>query len=98
MLFHLIPLTEQILEVAHHAYNAALIPSCNYSFLMNSTKEFFELAHIITSMGIDATIGLAERLVVTDPLLIRSVSSIFTIKARHDVFFRHIQHEIPNPA
>ena len=75
-----------------------MISPCNYSFLINSTQGFFKLAHLITSVGIGATIGLAERLAVTDPLLVRSVSSILTIKSRHDTFFRYIQGEVPNPA
>ncbi|KAI9770971.1 MAG: hypothetical protein M1840_002675 [Geoglossum simile] len=78
--------------------NAALIPPCSYSFPINSTKEFFNLAHIITSVGIGATIGLAERLAVTDPLLIKSISSVLTIESRRDAFFRHIRGEVPNPA
>lgn len=65
---------------------------------MNSTKGFFELAHLITSVGIGATIRLTERLVATDTLLVKSVSSVLTVKSRHDAFFRHIQGEVPNPA
>ncbi len=49
-------------------------------------------------MGIGATIGLAERLAVTDPLLVKSVSSILAVESRHDAFFRHIEGEVPNPA
>ena len=49
-------------------------------------------------MGIKATIGLAEHLAVTDPLLMRSVLLIFTIESRHNAFFRYIQGEIPNLA
>ena len=49
-------------------------------------------------MGIGATIGLAEHLAVTDPLLIKSISSILTVESRHDAFFRHIEGEVPNPA
>ncbi|KAI9772443.1 MAG: hypothetical protein M1840_000646 [Geoglossum simile] len=79
-------------------YNAALIPPCSYFFPVNSTKEFFDLAHIITSVGIGAAIGLAERIAVTDPLLIKSVSSVLTVESRHDAFFRHIKGEVPNPA
>jgi hypothetical protein len=74
-----------------------LIPPCNYSFPINSTKGFFELANIITSVGIGATIGLAEHLAVTDPLLIKSISSILTVESRHDAFFHHIEGEVPNP-
>ncbi|KAH6665211.1 hypothetical protein B0J14DRAFT_620947 [Halenospora varia] len=53
-----------IIDLLEH-YNAPLIP-----------PWFFELANIITSIGISSTIGLTERLAVTDPLLIQSVSSI----------------------
>ncbi|KAH8653981.1 ferritin-like domain-containing protein [Tricladium varicosporioides] len=89
--------TDTIIDLLE-TYNAALVPPCNYSFPVNSTKEFFELANIITSVGIGATIGLAERLAVTDPLLIQSVSSILTVESRHDAFFRHLEGKVPNPA
>lgn len=49
-------------------------------------------------MGISATIGLADRLAVTDPELINAVSSILTVESRHDAFFRHIEGKSPNPA
>jgi len=51
-------------------YNAYLISPYNYSFLVNLTEEFFELANIITFIGISATIKLAKRLAITDLLLI----------------------------
>ncbi|KAI9855635.1 MAG: hypothetical protein M1813_009681 [Trichoglossum hirsutum] len=79
-------------------YNAEVIPPCNYSFPVNSTKGFFELANAITSVGIGATIGFAEHLAVTDPLLLRSISSILTVESRHDAFFRHIGGKVPNPS
>jgi Ferritin-like domain len=79
-------------------YNIMPIPPCNYSFPMNSTKDFFELVHVITSAGIGITIGLAECLAVTDLLFIRSASSIFAVESRHDVFFRQTLGKVPNPA
>ncbi|KAH8650364.1 ferritin-like domain-containing protein [Tricladium varicosporioides] len=86
-----------ILDLLEH-YDAPRIPPCNYSFPVNSTPGFFELADIITSIGIGSTIGLAERLAITDPLLIQSVSSILTVESRHNAFFRHIEGKSPNPA
>ena len=65
---------------------------------MTSTKEFFNLADLIGSVGIAASIGLSERLAASDPLLARLVSSILTVESRHDAFFRHVQGEVPNPA
>jgi hypothetical protein len=65
---------------------------------VDSTKRFFELADVITSVGIGATIGLTERLAVTDPELVRTVSSVLTVESRHDAFFRSIRGEVPNPA
>lgn len=65
---------------------------------MDGIEEFFELAHIITSVGIGATIGLNERLAITDPLLVKSISSILTVESRHDAFFRHVRGVVPNPA
>jgi hypothetical protein len=79
-------------------YGAYPVSPCNYSFPVNSTEEFFKLASIITSIGIGTTIGLSERLAITDPLLIQSVSSKLTVESRHDAFFRHLQGEAPNPA
>jgi hypothetical protein len=48
--------------------------------------------------GIGATIGLAERLTLTNPMLVRLVASILTVESRHDAFFRHVLGEVPNPA
>jgi hypothetical protein len=48
-------------------------------------------------VGIGASIGLADRLAATDPLLIKSMSSILAVESRHDAFFRHIKGEAPNP-
>lgn len=86
-----------IIDLLEH-YNAEPIPPCNYSFPVNSTQGFFELADKITSVGIGSTISLAKRLAVTDPFLIQSVSSILTVESRHDAFFRHIEGKSPNPA
>lgn len=49
-------------------------------------------------MGIGATISLAERLIVTDPLLVKSILSILVVESRHDVFFQHIEGKVPNLA
>ncbi|KAH9211158.1 hypothetical protein DL95DRAFT_511998, partial [Leptodontidium sp. 2 PMI_412] len=51
-------------------YNAYPVSPYNYSFLVNFTKEFFELANIITSVSISTTIRLSKRLAITDLLLI----------------------------
>jgi Ferritin-like domain len=78
-------------------YNISTIPPYNYSFPMESMKDFFNLAQIITSVGIGATIGLTECLAVRDPLLIRRLSSILTAEFRHDAFFRSVKGKVPNP-
>jgi hypothetical protein len=64
---------------------------------MNSTRDFFDLAHLITSIGISATIGITERLALTDPMLMRSTSSILTVESRHDAFFRLIGDKETSP-
>ncbi|KAH8586636.1 hypothetical protein B0O99DRAFT_656749 [Bisporella sp. PMI_857] len=79
-------------------YNAAFIFSCNYFFPVNSTKEFFEIANTITSVGIGATIGLAKSLAITNLLLIQSVLSILTVEARYNAFFRLLNGKAFNPA
>ncbi|KAL6406238.1 putative sexual development protein [Ilyonectria robusta] len=79
-------------------YGSPVIPLCNYSFPVSSTEEFFELAHFLGSAGIGSTIGLSERLAVTDPALIRLFSSILAVESRHDAFFRSIQGRAPSAA
>ncbi|KAF2181008.1 hypothetical protein K469DRAFT_692524 [Zopfia rhizophila CBS 207.26] len=86
------------IEIVSKIAAVPLIPPCNYSFPVASTKEFFQLAHLIGSAGIGATIGLSDRLATTDPMLTRLVSSILTVESRHDTFFRHVQGDVPNPA
>ena len=49
-------------------------------------------------MGIVATISLIERLIVTDPWLIKSVLLILAVKSRYNVFFWHIEGKVPNLA
>jgi hypothetical protein len=80
------------------AYNASALPACNYSFPVTSTESFFQLASLIGSAGIGATIGLSERLAAIDPMLARLVSSILTVESRHDAFFRQVLGGVPNPA
>ena len=75
-----------------------LIPPCNYSFLVSSTKEFFILADLIGSVGISATIGLSQRLAISDPSVSGLISSIISVESRHDAFFRDVQDKEPNPA
>ncbi|KAF2186049.1 hypothetical protein K469DRAFT_687464 [Zopfia rhizophila CBS 207.26] len=87
----------QNLATLLNAYQAPLIPPCNYSFPVTSTKKFFQLAHLIGSEGIGAIIGLSERLATTDPMLARLVSSILTFESRHDAFIRHVQGDVPKP-
>jgi hypothetical protein len=80
-----------------NAYGTVVIPPCQYVFLVTSTDEFLELGDLITSARISAIIGLAGRISETDPLLIRSVSSIVTVNSRHDAFFRQGIGSVPNP-
>jgi Ferritin-like domain len=75
-----------------------LVPPCNYSFPVASTNDFFQLAELIGSVGISATIGLSQRLALSDPLVARLISSILTVESRHDAFFRDVQNRQPNPA
>lgn len=65
---------------------------------MNSTEGFFELAHVIESVGIGAIIGITERIATADPLFERTVSSVLTVEARHDAFFRQVAGAVPNPS
>jgi hypothetical protein len=67
-------------------------------FPANSTEDFVELARLITSVGIGATIGLTERLALTDPSLVGFLSAALSVESRHDAFFRTINEQVPNPA
>jgi hypothetical protein len=49
-------------------------------------------------MGIGATIRLAERLIFTDPVLVKLVSLILTIESPYNVFFWHLQGLVSNLA
>jgi hypothetical protein len=65
---------------------------------MNSTKDFFKLAHVIILAGIDATIKVVECLVIIDSLFIKLVSLMLIIESRHDAFFRQTLGKVLNPA
>ncbi|KAK7177650.1 hypothetical protein PSPO01_16302 [Paraphaeosphaeria sporulosa] len=79
-----------------NSYNETLISPCNYCFPVNTTEDFFELAHTITSVGFGATIGLNERLAITDPLLVKSISSILSMfvntKKKSISSAKHLEH------
>jgi hypothetical protein len=59
-----------------------------------SADRFLALGDIITCVGISAIIGLADRVLGTDSLIIKSVSSIVTVEARYDAFFRHADDKV----
>ncbi|KAF2260222.1 hypothetical protein CC78DRAFT_547702 [Lojkania enalia] len=81
-----------------NTYNVPLIPPCNYSFPVSSAKEFFEVADLISSVGISATIGLSQHLTLLDPSVARLISSFLSVKSRYDSFFRDVQEREPNPS
>ena len=62
--------------------------ACNYTFPVNSAKEFFKLAYIITLIGIRATIRFNRRLAGLDLLLVGPLSLILTVKARYNLIIR----------
>ncbi|KAF1948105.1 hypothetical protein CC80DRAFT_432426, partial [Byssothecium circinans] len=68
-------------------YNKIVIPPCNYSFLVNKTKELFKLTYTITSIRISATIRLNKHFIIMNLLLVRLISSILTVESWHDIFF-----------
>ena len=58
----------------------------------------FEVADLIGSVGISATIGLSQRLATSDPSVARLISSILSVESRHDAFFRDMREREPNPS
>ena len=81
-------------------FNGKTFRPCEYTFPVTEAEEFFELANVITSVGIGAVIHLAASLAVTDPGLVMGPASILAVEARHDAFFRGAAKvsRIPNPA
>jgi hypothetical protein len=65
---------------------------------MISTKEFLAFSNIITSVVIDAIINLSKSIAATNSILIKSLSSIITIKSYHDTFFHITNSKVPNSA
>ena len=43
-------------------------------------------------------IGVADRILDSDPLIIKSVSSMVTVESRHDAYFRYVGGQVPSPA
>ena len=86
-------------NILNHFKKPTFTP-CKYMFPVANSEEFFELANVITSVGIGAVINVASGLALTDPMLVPGPASILAIEARHDAFFR-VQggvSYIPNPA
>lgn len=75
-----------------------MIPPCGYSFPVNTTNEFLNLAKYICSLTLGATIGLSERVSIADPILTRFVSSMLSVESRHDAYLRAVLTETPFPA
>jgi hypothetical protein len=74
------------------------VPPCSYSFPVSTTKEFFQVAELIGSISIGATIGLSERVAFTDPVIVKLISSILSVESRQNAYFRFIQGKSPNPS
>ena len=81
-----------------NGYSASMITPYQYSFPVSSVDEFIALGDIITSVGISALIGLVNRVSYTNPWIVNTMSSIVTVKSRHNAFFRHMSGRVPNLA
>lgn len=71
---------------------------CNYSFPVDSTEDFLDLASLILSTGTSSTISLAEKISITDPGLSKLVASILAVESRHAALIQSIQGDNPIPA
>lgn len=81
------------------AYNHLPLQPCRYQFPVTSTSEFLSLAQTITAVGIGAILDIAATLAEQAPLLLPSLTSLVTVEARHDAFFRSAAANlVPNPA
>ena len=80
------------------ANGAKTVAPCKYTFAVANTNDFLVKANVITSASIGAVNALSALIAQSDPELVTSTSSIITIEARHDAFFRMAVAQVPNPA
>ena len=80
------------------ANGAKTVAPCKYTFPVSNINDFLLQANVITSASIGAVNALSVLIAQTDPELVTSTSSIITIEARHDAFFRMAVAQVPNPA
>lgn len=73
------------------------VPGCQYMFPFGTPQQFGQLANMITTVGIGAYLGGAM-LLMDDPSLLTSATSILTIEARHDSYLRNSQAMSPFPS
>jgi hypothetical protein len=76
---------------------AKTVAPCKYTFPVSNTNDFLLQANVITSASIGAVNALTALIAQSDPDLVTSTSSIITIEARHDAFFRIAVAQVPNP-
>lgn len=86
------------IETLLTANGAKTVPPCKYLFPVSSMDDFLVQANIITSASIGAVNALSALIATTDPDLVTSTTTIITVEARHDAFFRVAASEVPNPA
>ncbi|KAE9377319.1 hypothetical protein N431DRAFT_453671 [Stipitochalara longipes BDJ] len=85
------------IETLLTANGAKTVAPCKYVFPVSNTDDFLVQANVITSASIGAVNALSALIAQTDPELVTSTSSIITIEARHDAFFRIAVSQVPNP-
>jgi Ferritin-like domain len=85
------------IETLLTANGAKTVPPCKYLFSVSNMDDFLVQANVITSASIGAVNALSALIAQTDPDLVTSTTTIITVEARHDAFFRVAASEVPNP-
>jgi hypothetical protein len=76
---------------------AKAVAPCKYIFPVANTDDFLAQANAITVTNISAVNDLSALIAQTGPDLVTSTSSIITVEARHEAFFRVAVEEAPDP-
>ncbi|KAJ8068543.1 hypothetical protein OCU04_004093 [Sclerotinia nivalis] len=80
------------------ATGASIIPQCQYVFPSRNTSEFLSLGRSLGSVGLSATLTLAETVAPLDSNLVAGIASIAAAKARNAAFLNIANGYLPNLA